>query len=535
MATIVDICWDRIYLEYHIDGIGAKAPRFFLKSLKNNQRIEVPCDRNVIRLNITNMTGIRNQEMLAAGLWELISVSDDSEQSIPLAAAVIGKLDKLSRVFPYCDHKYAYAVAFEMNEGKGASCFVLSSMYYQVNKNPKKGNIMLESDSTHDLIVNAATSVATALVRFIYFISSNIRKKNGTRILMMSETKTGMTGNLLSLSNWLGLNRPSYHLTYSFHETLNMKKSRVVPVWIKLVWLMGKQDIILVDDYAPIFKVLNLHPGTKLIQVWHAGVGFKSVGYSRFGKEDSPRPFQSAHRKYDYAIVGSTGLIPVYSEVFGIPKTRILPTGLPKIDDFLDPRHLISSRTELEGRHSGLRGKKIILFAPTYRGFGQSEAYYPFEMLDLDRILQFCGEEWIFVVKMHPFVSDPPIIPSKYSTHIMDLSHENVDTLLHAADMLITDYSSIIYEYSLLDKPILFFAFDKEEYKLSRGFHWNFEENAPGEICTTFEELMQGMNEQRIHKDKVMKFRTFAFDHNDRMSCERFCKFMDILLDKSTN
>jgi len=92
---------------------------------------------------------------------------------------------------------------------------------------------------------------------------------------------------------------------------------------------------IFVELTVPIFKYIDLSDKTKLIQVWHAGVGFKSVGYARFGFA-GPEPYDSCHRKYDYAIVGSKALVPVYAEVFGIDKNKILPYGLPRLDNFLD-------------------------------------------------------------------------------------------------------------------------------------------------------------------------------------------------------
>ena len=117
----------------------------------------------------------------------------------------------------------------------------------------------------------------------------------------------------------------------------------------------------------PIFGFLNLNKRTKLIQVWHAGVGFKSVGYSRFGKVGTPFPVGSCHKKYDYALISSKKLTEVYAEVFGIEDEAFLPVGMPRLDGFLDKDKISGFRKKFFGVHPTLEGKKIILFAPTFR------------------------------------------------------------------------------------------------------------------------------------------------------------------------
>lgn len=350
----------------------------------------------------------------------------------------------------------------------------------------------------------------------------------------MSETKKTLAGNLLALDNWLNENQHPYKISHSFRETLIMPKHKVVLYWFALAWKMAKQDIIIVDDYAPIMKAIHLNPQTKLIQVWHAGLGFKAVGYARFGKEDSPRPFVSAHRNNDYVIVGSKNLIPIFSEVFGISEEKILPLGFLKMDDFLDPSGQAASKRKIYAKYPALQEKSLILFAPTYRGSGQKEAYYPTERLDWERIAQTCGDKYVFAIKMHPFIKSRLIIPEKYSDRIIDVSKENIDDLLILSQVLITDYSSVIYEYSVLKRPILFYAFDKEEYMTNRGFHWDYDNNAPGKICETLEEVLNSIEKQEYQMERLNIFHNFAFEYLDRNSCSRFFKFIDILLDKNT-
>lgn len=88
-------------------------------------------------------------------------------------------------------------------------------------------------------------------------------------------------------------------------------------------------------------------------------------------------------------------------------------------------------------------------------------------------------------------------------------------------DLLITDYSSNIFEYSLMRKPMLFFAFDKIQYSFSRGFHRDYEESAPGKVCYTFEEVLTAIVNKDFEYEKVEQYITNHFDYIDSGSSDR--------------
>ena len=178
-----------------------------------------------------------------------------------------------------------------------------------------------------------------------------------------------------------------YKLSYTFRIAVG--KHNNVFSWYRTIRTIARQDIIFVDDFVPIFGFLNLVPQTKLIQVWHAGEGFKAVGYGRFGKGASPFPVQNCHKKYDYAITGSKRLVKVYSEVFGIPEKNVLPLGMARLDGYLDEDVIKEKTDAFYAAHPECTGKKLILFSPTFRGSGQLKAHYKYAMLDMKQIYDF--------------------------------------------------------------------------------------------------------------------------------------------------
>ena len=108
--------------------------------------------------------------------------------------------------------------------------------------------------------------------------------------------------------------------------------------WINVMEKIAKADMIFIDDHAPVFDWFTLDDKTTLIQLWHAGAGFKSSGYSRWGNSGCPGPV-NCHRQYKYGIAGSKRIAHFFSEVFGINEEQVLPTGMPRMDEYLDPEY----------------------------------------------------------------------------------------------------------------------------------------------------------------------------------------------------
>ena len=246
-----------------------------------------------------------------------------------------------------------------------------------------------------------------------------------------------------------------------------------------------------------------------------------SSGYSRWGHEGCPAPL-SCHRQYSYGIAGSKLIAPFFSEVWGINDERVLPTGMPRMDEYLDPAHRKDKERELYEQFPISVVKKVVLFAPTYRGTNKRNAYYPYELIDFKRLYRECKEEYIVLFKMHPWVNNPLEIQQQYADKFIDVKeYPNINDLFYITDLLITDYSSNIFEYSLMGRPMMFFAFDKIQYSFSRGFHRDYEESAPGKICYTFDELMDAFANKDFEEEKVEQYVKHHFDHIDSNASDR--------------
>lgn len=506
--AIIDIYWDRVFLNVtfriHEDDIE----KVYLISTKEGHQIKLEKTNNPneyhTKINITNIHG----KMLENANYEFRIKREEEYEEIAIEKSLAYKLENLDKIFRYYRNIYAYTVSFNVKkmDEQNVTC-VIKSMYMKLNKNPRKRCI--SNRSLKKSLIDRIKGIMECILQGMYKIFDFLHPIKKNRILLMSETRKPISGNLKALDERLKERKinETYKISYSFYTTLQENKIKTLFKWITLIWKMSKQEFIFIDDYAPIFKFINLSKKTKLIQVWHAGVGFKAVGYARFGF-GGPEPYRSCHRKYDYAIVGEESLIPVYEEVFGIKKDKILPYGLSRMDNFFDKESIKKIKEELYTNFPELKEKKVILFAPTFRARTQTNAYYPNEMIDLEKIYNLCKEQgYIFIIKMHPFIKQHVMIPQEYSEYIKDFSdYTDINKLFYIADILITDYSSSVYEFSKLNKPILLYTFDLENYQLINKVHKRVEEYEFAKVCFNMDELIENIKNVQQKTQSEMKF-----------------------------
>lgn len=459
-----------------------------------------------------NIASISERSFLDNGRWRLMVKTPDGEYYCSITETTAYELDDCSRIFKYAENQMAYNISFGVKTEDEKNLQLYIDSYFMIeNKRWRKRRYVKEVRHTGAKLKRFFMYASIVLIRVYYHVLDTFIPKRGNRIMIMSETKDVLWGNLKYIVDGIrarGLDK-KYRMTYSYRSTAGKHQGLGdIWSWIKVVTKIASQDVIFVDDYAPIFGFFKLGKNTKLIQVWHAGEGFKSVGYSRFGKEGSPFPQGSCHKQYTHVITGSEHLIKVFQEVFAIEKEAFYPVGMPRLDDFLDDEHIENFKSDFYEKYPMLKGRKIILFAPTYRGSEQKEAYYDYDKLDLCRIYEYCrANNSVFMIKMHPFVKDSIHIPEEYSDVICDFSgYPNINDLYYVTDLLVTDYSSNYFEYALLRRPVVFYTYDRQVYELTRGVHRSIRESAPGKVCDTFDEFMLCLENEDYEVQKLLKF-----------------------------
>lgn len=542
-CSITDISWTRIHLSVTATVSDAWTEgdiQFMI--VDGKRRFPVLTKRigdGVFRLDL-NITNFRARRQIPDGTWRFVPFIDGERG--PAATFDLGALEQLaadSRTFIYNGNRSSYIVGFDISEDDERPDLLMRT--YAMFRRPRVSKARSRASKKRSRSKSPRQWLRTkylsetrrlSLLNRLYRFARRVRPPRGDRILFASEMRGRLQGNLLALHDRMverGLDE-QFELRYSFR----LPRTGTPRTTARLVWLLATSDIVLIDDYFVMLQLLQISRDTKIIQAWHAGSGFKSIGYSRFGNYGSPK-LQNSHRKYTYVLTGSTHLVPVYAEAFGIEESAVIPTGLPRIDAFLNPAHSHQVISDFATEYPHLRGKKIILFAPTFRGRGSNSAHYDYSRIDFEKLYEACGDDTVILFRMHHFILEPIPIPPEFADRMFDFrSYPDTNDLLHVTDILITDYSSIIYEFSLLDRPMLFFAYDRDVYAATRGFHRDYELTAPGKVCQSMDDLVKALQDKDFDTWKIERFRRENFDAIDTHSSDRVIDQL-ILNDPSTS
>ncbi|MCE5129924.1 CDP-glycerol glycerophosphotransferase family protein [Staphylococcus saprophyticus] len=369
-------------------------------------------------------------------------------------------------------------------------------------------------------------NVRNFIFQSIFKITKFFHLKKGNTVLFTSDSRAEMSGNFEYVYN--EMLRQNLDKKYKIHALFksNISVRRNFIDKFKFPYLLGKADYIFVDDFHPLLYTVKFRKSQEIIQVWHAVGAFKTVGYSRTGKKGGPFFNSVNHRNYTKAFVSSETDIPFYGEAFGIKEQNIIPTGVPRTDILFDQDYEKAIVVDMEEALPIVKGKQVILFAPTFRGSGHHTAHYPFFKIDFARFARYCRENNAIVLfKMHPFVKNKLNIPREYQEYFVDVSDfREVNDILFITDILISDYSSLVYEFAVFKRPMLFYAFDLEDYITSRDFYEPYETFVPGKIVESFNDLIVALDQKDFDVEKVEPFLDKHFKYQDGRSSERLVR-----------
>ncbi|MCA1026836.1 CDP-glycerol glycerophosphotransferase family protein [Cytobacillus kochii] len=241
---------------------------------------------------------------------------------------------------------------------------------------------------------------------------------------------------------------------------------------------------IIIDNYYGFLSEVEFKEEATCIQVWHAAGAIKKFGLKdpsiKGRSENAKRRFRNVYEKFDHVVVGTEKMAEIYYSAFGVDEKKILKTGIPRTDYFYNEIAETEVKRKLYNDYPQLMNKKVILYAPTYR---EKDLSHFNLKIDLENMLGNLADNYILILKLHPEIENNNKIPEQLGKKVLDLSGEyKVNDLLFITDYLITDYSSIPFEFSLFEKPMIFYAHDLDAYEKERGFWQVYESFVPGPI-----------------------------------------------------
>jgi CDP-ribitol ribitolphosphotransferase len=338
------------------------------------------------------------------------------------------------------------------------------------------------------------------------------------RIVLATSYTSALTGNLRFIAEELSATHPAIPIT-----TLALRRGGRLQSLAPLIstfmagYHLAASRVMIVDDYFFPMYVITPRPGTARVQVWHAAGAFKRFGFSvldkTFGADEDLVRHVRIHSNYSLALVSSMHVAPHYAEAFGQPEeiftSRI---GVPRTDVFGDAERRAHAEARVRVTYPLPPGKRVILYAPTFRGETVRHARYA-DLMDLEVMHRVLGEDHVLLLKLHPFIRKAIDIPEALRDFVIDASGDpDVNELMLVSDVLVTDYSSVIYEFALLGRPIAFLAPDDGAYDEERGFYFDFRRDAPGPIVDTTEDLAALIRADEFDLERVAAFRAASFD-----------------------
>jgi CDP-glycerol glycerophosphotransferase len=237
---------------------------------------------------------------------------------------------------------------------------------------------------------------------------------------------------------------------------------------------------------------------TIYIQTWHGtplkrlAMDMDEVHMPGTNTDKYKANFLREASNWDYLVSPNAYSTEIFQRAFQFDR-KMIESGYPR-NDFLHNSNNEETINELKRKFNLPLDKKLILYAPTWRDnqfFRKGKYKFNLE-LDLARMQEELGDSYIVIMRMHYLVAQNMDL-SEFEGFAYDFSHlEDIRELYLISDLLVTDYSSVFFDYANLRRPMIFFTYDIEDYRDNlRGFYFDFEEKAPGLLTKTTEELIE--------------------------------------------
>jgi CDP-ribitol ribitolphosphotransferase len=341
---------------------------------------------------------------------------------------------------------------------------------------------------------------------------------------------SGEDGNVGVMAEFLKQKKEGYSFFYLKKSERNKVRDeragigRLAFLFIK-PYHLATSGIIMLDNVFLPMAYLKFGKKVRIIQLWHGTGTIKKFGQDvntgRLKKLE-----KKANSRITHLIVNSEKTKKLYAHTFGIGEDRVFAYGLPRTDLFFDKEKISERIRRFYEKYPKLSGKKLILYAPTFR---DQECQKPEIKLDTRLLNKEMPEDTVLLLRVHPFVAEAFENTQAQKGYAGDKknivsvsSYPDINTLLLVSDCLITDYSSVIFEYCLLKRPMIFHAYDLEQFSDSgRGFYENYEDYVPGPVVRDTNALITLLKREKFDSSRTEAFIKESYKYLDGKSAER--------------
>ena len=350
----------------------------------------------------------------------------------------------------------------------------------------------------------------------------NTEVKKG-KILFADSNQKGLSNEMKPV--YMALKKLGYRPEIYTGDIRKMKPAMVFRFMKTFMKKYAEAEYVFITNYFVPVSSCNKREETKVIQLWHAAGALKKMGYD--AGDDIPSYYKGEPAKnFDLVTVSSPYCSQFFQSAFRLKEENVKATGIARTDFYYNKRMNDKKIENFYFRYPKAKGKKICLYAPSFVGNATDPKCIGIEdgIVDIFNDMQ---DEWFLCVSLHPHLR------KNYPEYNMCLKTEDI---FPVADLLITDYSSVVFDFSLYDKPTLFYVPDYDEYKKKRGFY-NDLETLPGKIVKDKNELYDIISSGKYEIDSAsMKvFKEKYLSSCDGNATRRILKEIGILKEGNDN
>lgn len=309
-------------------------------------------------------------------------------------------------------------------------------------------------------------ALASLVLRVLGFLFDRLPIRR--RVVLATARLSHLEGNLAFLYAEIRRSRPSLEvvtLLEPYSYGLAGKLSYLARL-VRGTYLLRTSSLFVVDNaYLPVHVAAH-RAATTVVQVWHAVGALKRFGAdTTTGLAEPERSF--LHHHYDYVVCAGEASRGPYAAALRTPIERVLPLGVPRTDLFFDPVALEAARERVRTAYPALREGRVVLYAPTFRGRGRAKRAAP--GFDAAALRAELPPGHVLALKSHPNLDAAHVSTEGFDV-VIDSALE-LNEVFAATDVLVTDYSSSIYEWALLRRPLVLLTADLEAYERDPGLY----------------------------------------------------------------
>ena len=354
-----------------------------------------------------------------------------------------------------------------------------------------------------------------ALFYYLFYPFTRVKKD---KVFCVATHDAGKDGNIGVVVNALSKSERQFSFVYYTKEN---KVTQVIDFFIKKPYHLVTSEYVMLDNVFLPMAFLRMKKNVSVIQLWHGTGTIKKFGQCA---NTGMLKFLEYHanQSITHLIVNSQYTNDLYQKAFGVKDEVMCIYGLPRTDVLFDEEMKQKKKEDFYQAYPQLKDRNLILYAPTFR---DQQVEHPEIKLPIHEILRELPEHTTILLRLHPHVAanfDQSSLADYGEQVCLVSDYPDLNAVLLVSDILITDYSSIFYEYSLLGRPMIFYCYDLDEFSSEgRGFFEDYNVFAPGCVVGNEQELIHALLNPEDSLAKAKNFAQKAFLFTDGKSTDR--------------